>query len=158
MQICTSYFYQVRFFKPHVIPLSTAMWDPRWYHDFKGMNHQFKDKNGVWNGLRAEPFVPGPNCNGECKGRENCDTSNPNNCDFLRHYREQLDKLNFNEIWQRFNRLAAAVKEKEGFEEEPILVLLVHETPDNPCSERRVIQDWFFDNGYPISELPKGKK
>ena len=46
MQIMTSYFYQVRFMKPNMIPLSTALSDPQWFH--KGTYDktiQFKDKN-----------------------------------------------------------------------------------------------------------------
>ena len=43
----TSYFYQIRNFKPNMIPLSTALWDPKWFHKNKGHSFQFKDKNGV---------------------------------------------------------------------------------------------------------------
>lgn len=32
MKILTSYFYQIRNFKPYQIPLSTAISDPAWYH------------------------------------------------------------------------------------------------------------------------------
>lgn len=32
MKIYTSYFYQIRFFKPNMIPLSTAKYDPSWFH------------------------------------------------------------------------------------------------------------------------------
>ena len=48
MKIMTSYFYQIRFFKPYMIPLSTAKWDPKWFHRNQGQNYQFKDKNGEW--------------------------------------------------------------------------------------------------------------
>lgn len=60
MEIYTSYFYKVRFFKPNMIPISTAFSDPSWFHNFKGHNYQFIDKNGVINGLRADVFAPGP--------------------------------------------------------------------------------------------------
>ena len=36
MKIMTSYFYAIRFFKPNMIPISTAKWDPKWYHQNKG--------------------------------------------------------------------------------------------------------------------------
>ena len=62
MKIMTSYFYQIRFMKQNYIPLSTAIWDPKWFHQNKGQDFQFKDKNGVWNGLRAEIFMPGKEC------------------------------------------------------------------------------------------------
>ena len=34
MRILVSYFYHVRHFKPYMIPFSTAVWDPAWYHNF----------------------------------------------------------------------------------------------------------------------------
>ena len=44
------------------------------------------------------------------------------------------------------------IKSIEGFQEEPIIMLLVHEAPQNPCSERRVIQEWFADHGITVKE------
>ena len=163
MKIKTSYFYQIRFFTPNMIPLSTAVWDPSWFHQNQKQGFQWKDKNGVWNGLRAEPFVPGPQCNGLCRGPETCTSAGPHACPFLKAYREQLDALDFNEILQRFSTLGNKIQEVEGFVEEPILVLIVHEAYDNPCSERWVIQNWFKDHNYPIEEFihkkePKKKK
>ena len=39
--------------------------------------------------------------------------------------------------------LAKNYKETENIEEEIILVLIVYETPTNPCSERKALQDYF---------------
>ena len=64
MKVATSYFYQIRFFKPNMIPVSTAMWDPKWFHNFKNQYHVFKDRNGVYNGLRYPALSP----KGECEG------------------------------------------------------------------------------------------
>ena len=50
MKLAISYFYQIRFFKPYMIPVSTAHWDPAWYHDWAGAAHVFVDKRGVING------------------------------------------------------------------------------------------------------------
>jgi hypothetical protein len=164
MKIMTSYFYQIRFFTPNMIPLSTAVWDPSWFFNNQKQGYQWKDKRGVWNGLRAEPFVPGAECNGLCRGPETCNSGGPHNCPFLKKYREQLDKLDYEEILQRFETLGENVQKEGGwFDKEPILVLIVHEAYDNPCSERWVIQDWFKDHGYPIEEFihqkePKKKK
>ena len=36
--------------------------------------------------------------------------------------------------------------------EDPDLILLVYETPDNPCSERVAIQDWFKLYGLEVKE------
>lgn len=155
MKIMTSYFYQIRFMKQNYIPLSTAVFDPKWFHQNKGQHYQWKDKNGVWNGLRAEIFMPGEECEGLCRGREVCNAYSPKTCAFLKAYRRQLDKLNFEEVLNRFSKLGEQIQKIEGFTEEPVYVLIVHEAYDNPCSERWVIQDWFRDNGYDIKEFNK---
>lgn len=149
-QILISYFYQIRFMKPNMIPLSTAVWDPKWFK-------YGKDKRGVYNGLRAEPFVPIITSDGECKGPDNCEHI-VEDCSFLRNYYKQLQQLNFDEIMQRFETLGQKIKDYEGFEEEPIMVLMVYETPNNPCSERRIIKQWFADNGYELEEFDKNKQ
>lgn len=136
-----------------MIPLSTAVFDPKWYHQNKGKTWHFIDKNGVINGLRAEPFMPGDDLNGLCRGPETCNTKNSSTCDFLYFYRKQLDKLDYNEIMQRFERIGNFLKEELNFKEEPILVLIVHEAYTNPCSERWVIHDWFKSHNYPIKEF-----
>ena len=138
-----------------MIPLSTAVWDPQWFHQGKGHNYQFKDKNGVWNGIRAEVFAPGSECEGLCSGTKNCITANPQSCSFLATYRKQLNKLNFQNIMNRLEKLGKAVQEKEQFEEEPIIVLIVYETPTNPCSERGPIIDWFKANEYDLKEFER---
>ena len=155
MEIYTSYFYQVRFMKPNMIPLSTAMFDPRWYHQNKSQEYVWKDKNGVYNGLRAPVFAPGPLCEGLCRGPETCDTHDPTRCLFLSTYRYQLDQLDFNDVVARCERLGRYVQSLEHFAEEPVIMLLVHEAPQNPCSERRVIQEWFAANGKEVVEWQK---
>lgn len=154
MKFYISYFYQLRFFPINAIPLSTAVWDPKWYHNFQQQNHVWKDKRGIYNGLRAEPLHPDASCEGLCYGPEGCDAK-PTYCRFLQRYYQQLCNLNFAEIVGRAERLAHKIQEKEGFCEEPIIILLVHEAPDNPCSERRIIKQWFHNNGYEISEWKK---
>ena len=138
-----------------MIPLSTAVYDPKWYH----MNHDqlfvFKDKNGVYNGLRIEPFMPGEECCHLCRGKDCCETKDPSTCEFLKKYREQLDKIDFNEALKAFSEISNAIKNVEGFSEEPIIVLIVHEAPQNPCSERRVLVEWFRDHGYELEEFTK---
>ena len=55
MKIKTSYFYQIRNFKPYQIPLSTAISDPAWYHS--KTEDYYIDKNGVINGFCIQ-FLP----------------------------------------------------------------------------------------------------
>ena len=152
MKIYTSYFYQVRNFPENLIPLSTALGDPAWYHDNQGKPFQFFDKRHVLNGLRAEPFVPRMQNDGECSGRPCFYT--PDQCGFLRNYRAQLDRLNYDEIIHRFEVLHHKLCTNLHLTDVDF-ALMVHEAPYNPCSERRVIQAWFHDNNYPIQEWRK---
>ena len=152
MKIYTSYFYQIRFMKPYMIPLSTAKFSPKWFHQNKGQNFVWKDKNGVYNGLRAPVFAPGPMCEGLCQGHETCETGSPHTCLFLKTYRYQLDQLNYEEIIFRCENLGKRIQSIENFSEEPVIILIVHEAPNNPCSERKVIQDWFAAHGKEVKE------
>ena len=152
MEIYTPYFYQVRFMKPYMIPLSTAVWNPRWFHQNKNQDFVYKDKNGVYNGLRAPVFAPGPMCENLCRGPKTCVTGNPQTCLFLKTYRYQLDQLDFEDVIARIERLGKYIQSLEHFTEEPIGMLLVHEAPQNQCSERRVIQEWFASHGKKVIE------
>lgn len=156
MKIYTSYFYKLRFFKPNMIPISTAKWDPKWYHEGKGQENIYIDKNNVINGLRADVFAPGPTTNDLCYGKD-CSVNNPNECAFIKEYERQLDKLEFTDIIYRTERLCEKAREVLHFEEEPIAVFLVHEAPNNPCSERIAIQNWFKKNGISVEEWEENK-
>lgn len=153
MKIYTSYFYQIRFFPKTLVPLSTCLGDPKWFHDFQDKHHYFKDKRGVWNGLRAEPFMPGAECEGLCHGPAGCPNPTSPNCAFLNTYLTQLRRMDFLETIERFRTLGYKIKEADGLDSLPDFALIVHEKPDNPCSERIIIQQWFAENGKPISEL-----
>lgn len=155
IKIYTSYFYQIRFFPQYLVPLSTAIWDPAWFHQNQKQDHIWKDKNGVYNGLRAEVFAPGPLCEGLCRGPEFCATGSPQDCLFLKAYRFQLDQLDFNDIVNRCERMGKYVQSLEHFRHDPEIALIVHEAPQNPCSERRVIQEWFAANGIEVKEWSK---
>ena len=99
MKVYISYFYQIRFFKPYQIPVSTADWDPKWFHQNKGQSHIWKDANGVWNGIRLEILNPSQCCSilpPECVL---CGTErHPESCSFLKDYRKGLDKIGFEEL------------------------------------------------------------
>lgn len=152
LKIYTSYFYRIRFMKPYHIPLSTAVWDPKWFHQNQGQDFVWKDKNGVYNGLRAPVFAPGPMCEGLCRGPENCLTGSPQSCLFLNTYRYQLEQLDFENIISRCEKIGNHIKSIENFSEEPVIILIVHEAPTNPCSERKPIQDWFMSHGKEVKE------
>lgn len=154
MNIYTSYFYQIRFFKPWMIPMSTAMYDPKWYHNKQGPNYVYFDKNRVLNGIRLLSFVPGHDCEDLCRGPEGCG-SEPDSCEFLKRYRKQLDRIDFDAFIEWAERYCKVYKKTFKLDHEPDIILIFHETPDNPCSERVVMHQWFNDNNYPIREWSK---
>ena len=142
MKINTSYFYKVRFLNPNQIPISTALSDPKWFHENLGNGHKFIDKNGVLNGIRAEFLKPGNTCHNLCHGKDSCNGT-PTNCSFLKEYRNQIFSLDYEECMSKFSKLGKMLKNLIGFDGEPEIVLLVHEAPTNECSERKVLQDFF---------------
>lgn len=149
MKIYTSYFYQIRNFPPNLIPLSTAIWPPKWFvHD----GHAWKDRRSVINGIEAKMFAPQPNndwclhCSAEKRASYDGDF-----CPFKIKYYYQLQQLDFCSVWQRFIALANKIKSKEGYDDVDF-ALMLHEAPGNTCSERPMIQRWFRENGNPIWE------
>lgn len=154
MRIYTSYFYQLRFFKPYMIPISTACGDPSWFHNgSKDKSVVFLDKNRVINGLRILPLVPDNTCSNLCKGTSNCSTSDPKTCAFLNNYYEQLKRIDYQEFMENLEEHISLVCKRFGITENPIVVIMVHEAFTNDCSERVVIQRWFADNGLKVVEL-----
>ena len=142
MRVKVSYFYQIRFFKAWQIPLSTALSDPKWFHDFKGKHHKFIDKRGVINGLRAESFHPGETCNNLCHGKENC-IDTPDKCRFLVEYRKQIFSLDREKVIKRLEALEDKIQKKFSIQHEIEFIFIVHESPQNICSERNVIKEFF---------------
>lgn len=149
MKISTSYFYQIRFFTKNMIPISTAIWDPKWFHTGNNTG-EYRDKNGVWNGIRMpilSPIKLDANICGQCK------THDPLDCIFQKKYKDYLSSLDFDKIYNSLKKLADTVANLENISIEPHIVLIVHEKPDNPCSERKALQEYFESHGIPCKEL-----
>lgn len=151
MKYYITYFYNIRFLKPNMVPFSTAVWDPKYFHDFKGSSYTFIDKRGVINGLRVETLQPQITNNGGCP----CNTKHPESCLFLKNYEIQLENTNFKELTDYLEAVAYDAKEQLKFQEEPEIVLLVYEKPDNPCSERGPLIKYFAKNGIQLKEFQK---
>lgn len=156
-KVYVSYFYQIRFFTPNLIPLSTALYDPKWYHSNCGQNYIYKDKNGVVNGLRINPLHPQPHNDScvECKR-----TGDPTTCVFTRTYRQQLDSINFGEFMVKLENYMNKINMLYLNYPSPsnlIPVFIVHEAPSNKCSERVALFDWFKSNGIECTEWTKGE-
>lgn len=152
MKLAISYFYQIRNFKPFMIPVSTTVSDPSWFHDFRNSSYTFLDKRGIVNGLRYEELHPNDDCKGLCCGRSRCG-SNPFNCKFLKIYKQQLEELDLNKFLKRAENSALNIQKELKFKEEPIVVLIVYEAPNNLCSERLSLMEFFNEHGVQIKEL-----
>ena len=152
MKVATSYFYQIRNFAPYEIPLSTAVWDPKWFHDNNGPNYVWQDRRSVVNGLRILPLVPNSSCNGLCRGPEHC-AFQPSECAFLKQYKHQLDCIDFEDFMDKLRRHIDKVCNMYNIFDEPTAVFVFHEKYDNPCSERVAVQQWFREHNVEIYEL-----
>lgn len=152
VKIYTSYFYMVRFMEPHHIPLSTARWDPKWFHNFQGQGEVFLDMHGVLNGMRASQFAPSDKCSVLCLGKDECPLAGQGNCDFLMQYREQLASESVEEFVTYLDSQVPMLRSCLHLDRDPEFILLVHEAPGNKCSEREAIQRWFAKGGIEVVE------
>lgn len=137
--------------------MSTAVWDPKWFHEGQGQDHIWKDKNGVWNGLRLEMLNPDNCCSlpAECTVCQR--SGSPETCSFIKDYSGGLrKKINFIELYEIITKTAEYIQHLEGFSEEPEIILIVHEASNEPCSERGSIQEYFRENGIEICEWSPG--
>lgn len=140
MQIYTSYFYMIRFFKPNMIPISTCISDPIW---FKPPNNQeyFLDKNYVVNGLRYEPLIV------QREGTHSCPCETPDlapACPTMIEYERLLYSLvNKEKTLKAFEYCCNKFKKELNLKEEPIICLMVYEPPAKLCSERWALQKFF---------------
>ncbi len=144
MKIYITYWAQVRNFPPNLVGLNTTIWPPKW-------RPLGKDTRSVLV-IDCPPLKPGRECDGLCNGK--CAPKHPNDCDFLKVYRKQLDKIDFKMFIEHLETLARTIQLGENLEEVNF-AFLVYEKYDNPCSEREIIQQWFRDNGMEIEEWRK---
>lgn len=155
MKVYLSDFYQIRNMPSNYVPLSTAIYDPKWYHKNQGNNFVFVDRRGVLNGLRVEwlnpqsvdangcpcPFIK-KGLNGKCK--------------FLLEYEKGLHNLSkdfLNLVFKKFLKVAAQYLSHEDYLKGLHPVLIFHEAPDNPCSERWPLKSYLSDLGYEVEEF-----
>lgn len=144
MKIYTSYFYQIRNFKPNMIPVSTAISDPAWYRPPADKEY-YIDKRGIVCGLRYEPLIV------QLQGTHGCPCENRElapNCPTMIEYKHLLQSLVDKE-----KTLKAFEYCCNKFNADTI-VLIVYETPKNLCSERWALQEFFGceELKYPIGE------
>lgn len=142
-----SYFYNIRFFKKDLIPVSTAISDPSWFKSKDG--EPWLDSRGVLCGLNFPELSHPLNFNCGCP----CKTKDYQKCSFLRTYRSYLSSLDFDKLLEKFSLLANYLRSQgknvSGF------CLMVYEKPDNPCSERKPLQELWKNNGLELLEYDK---
>lgn len=143
MNIYIANFAQLRKMDSTCIPISTAVWRPKFFK--LGL-----DKNNVMLGITEPELSPykvdmSDGCTKGCPHIK----ENPN-CPFLIKYAAWLDSVDFNYIMSEFNRVAEDVRKITHFVGEPNIVLLVYEAVNNPCSERIPLRNWFDKHGIKV--------
>lgn len=155
-----SYFYQIRNMKSNMLPISTAMYDPKWFHDGKSENWRYMDKNGVINGARMiDLMMPLYKWEELVKRNESCEHCNnwiAGMCPFMQEYAKCIREKNpdfqkfitfcegyLNFLNQRLNLCLDTI------------IFIVHEAPSRRCGERPVLQQWFAENGMELKEYNK---
>lgn len=128
-----------------MIPVSTALSDPEWYCP-PLEREWYVDKRGIICGLRYEPLIVQRYGTKACMGlRQQCPFYTEGyQCECMQEYEQLLFSLvdKFKTL-EAFRTCAYKMANKFCFEKEPIIVLMVHEAPSNPCSEREALQLFF---------------
>ena len=62
-------------------------------------------------------------------------------------YEQELDRLDLDYVLKHFEIVAEKLKI-----DDPIFILLVHESPTVLCAERPIIQKWFAKHGIDVQE------
>ena len=149
MKIMISYFYQIRNFSRNMVPMSTALSDPTWYHDNQGKDYIYYDKRGILNGLRLQPIIVQGGWDCGCP----CEEKDPTKCDFLKNYRKALDEIDFDKMYKGIKKFAEQYKVENEIKEEIIMTLIVYEPPKKACSERGALIDYFKSKGIEVKEF-----
>lgn len=140
MKIATSYFYQIRNFQPWMIPVSTVMSDPIWYRPPEGQEY-YIDKREIICGLRYEPLIVQKLGTHYCPCEEKEQLCGK--CPTMQEYEQLLFSCVDKEKTLKAFEFCANKFKRPFDNEEPIIVLMVYETPTNFCSERAALQKFF---------------
>lgn len=140
MKFYIANFAQLRSMNKTCIPISTAVWNPKFFKI--GL-----DSNEVMLGISEKELSPykvdmSDGCQKDCPNRERVP-----NCPFLTKYRAYLDTIDFDYLVSEFNRVAEDVRKITHYEGTATIVLLVYESINTKCSERWPLIDWFNANG-----------
>lgn len=152
-----SYFQQLRHFDKTCIPIDTSMWAPKWLDPSNG-KRQYLNENQVMIGIKEDSFLMTEDEIPEemCAGRP-CQYENKwPHCQFLEAYWNHLQKIDFDGyLIPELNRIAEEVRKITHYEGEPKIILMVHEKPENHCSERLGLVRLFKEHGIELKEWTK---
>ena len=157
MKYFISYFQQLRFFDENCIPIDTSIWAPKWLDPFNGKKPHINENN-VLVGIKEESFlmtedeIPVEMCSGKpCPYID----KHPH-CQFLDAYWKHLQTIDFEGyLLPELTRIAEDVRKITHYEGEPKIILMVHEKPDNLCSERAGLIKLFKEHGIILREWTK---
>ena len=142
MQYYIANFANLRSMDENCICISTAVWQPKFWK--YGV-----DKNNIFLGICEKELSPYKIdvedtvlCSKDCQRKKDLP-----NCEFLQRYRAYLSTVNFDYLMTEFVRVAEDVRKITNYAGEPKIVLLVYEAENNPCSERKPIQELFAAHG-----------
>lgn len=155
-----SYFYQIRNMKSNMLPVSTAMWDPKWFHNGKGEHYRYMDKNGVINGVRMiDLMMPLYKWEELVKRNESCEQCSnwiAGMCPFMQEYAKTIREKNpdFNKFITFCDGYLQFLNQRLNLCLDTI-IFIVHEAPSRGCGERPELQRWFAENGMELKEFNK---
>ena len=165
-KIYISYFYQIRNFTPNMLPLSTAMYPPKWYRQM-GINDYWVDKNGVINGLDISEFIfphkifnehlGDAKCCNEC-GFYPISEDHYKWCPFMKVYYNHLKSQNLIDILNKYSNNIIRLFNHVFKKNIDTIVLIVHEPPEKYCGERPVLKKYFSDYGIELEEWRPNEK
>ena len=159
MEYFITYFQNVRYLTEEYIVIDTSIWAPKWLDPSNG-KRQYINEHNVLIGIKEESFLMTENeIPEEMCSRKPCPYFDKHpHCQFLDAYWKHLQKIDFDGyLIPELSRVAEEVRKITHYKGEPKIVLLVHEKPDNPCSERASLVKLFADHGIELKEWTKDR-
>ena len=158
MQYFISYFQQIRnITDDSCIFIDTSIWAPKWLDPSNGKKPFINEHNQII-GIKEESFLMTEDEIPEemCSGKPCPYIDKHPYCQFLNAYWKHLQKIDFNGyLIPELSRIAEDVRKITHYRGEPKIVLLVHEKPDNLCSERGPLVRLFAEHGIELKEWQK---
>lgn len=161
MKYMISYFYQIRNFTPNMLPISTAMYPPKWF--VKEGTKYWMDNNNVVNGASIDEFIfPKHLFNEEIDDVDKCSndcgfypvSEDPYKwCPFMKIYYNRLHSQNLIDILTRYEHFVEHMFNKILNIGVDTIVFIVHEPPERYCGERPVLKRYFEENGIELEEF-----